>query len=607
MYLCVCVCVCCVCTHAHEVTGESEDCSDTGKTYSHQHVKRAEVSAARGAGDASSSSHLPPANARPVPAASTDRQTAHLQQQVVPSLVPPLPLQPNPLSIPPPPGFVRQTLHVHSEADSGLKGGREGSSSNTSNVETETCPVRPTGISCQSSLLQNSVGSQRTAGQSQETHPNKLPVGFSVPGIEVSSASKPTGRGGNHSPHVQDSSRPSTHVQVSLGAWPAIHPHPSASRSSDTSQCGTEVVTTMSAAKADTMATGNPPSVLAAASSHQSPSHSSKHNHVQGNSSSTSESDNIAAHSSVDLSLQTAGLSGQAESNPEGRHQPSVYAHLSQSLYGSVPIVAHPGPNGFAIPPPFYPFHMGSHHPGIHPYILPVFPSLISTPGQVPPATHVQYEGFSSQVSGGGGGGMAVHPGIAQPQAAKEKAAGHRSNGLSMQEHSTGCYNCGAKDHSAASCPQSSMETMSGKSSYALDFTPQDTAEWTLFCLRNWGLWVGVFSFSFLCIHIKDWNCILWKIRILSDGSEYAKKVLPSELLCCAYLFSLCSINVYANCLQKFVYVKELPLEKTIMCIQTFFPVQVVFHITMAIQWTCCVVFCFHWSDPKQVLCSRMA
>ena len=319
------------------------------------------------------------------------------------------------------------------------------------------------------------------------------------------------------------------HLPPMHQAQPGVLPFPLVTRSVQTTLPGSASVMTVSASHPVTVVTATHPTAATATGVHRSPSHN-------GNGSLQRDSGNesisgggggsVMSEASLRSSpLQVAGGGGgggavtqvaaAAPSPPMSHHagcqlcaQGSPYSHGGQygavvyppypyimpnglmphsamsGYYGSQPLAsAGVLTNGYSpdmYPPyPGYPslnpataghvypmMHSNALYPGTPP-AQPAVPPSAAPPGNNGPPTVLPQQQPPPPAAVGGGGGL-----VAAGQQQQQQASS-----VAIKQRNTGCYNCGSRAHKSADCTESSMEMMSGRAVYLLDYKPPEESD----------------------------------------------------------------------------------------------------------------------------------
>ncbi|KAL8583315.1 hypothetical protein ACOMHN_057601 [Nucella lapillus] len=291
---------------------------------------------------------------------------------------------------------------------------------------------------------------------------------------------------------------------------------PLATRSVSTSLPGSASVMTVSGSHPVTVVTASHSSTTTATAVHRSPSHG---NGNGNNGQRDSGNESMSGGGSVvtgDGSLRSSPLQGggggvvtvtqvaTASSPPAPQGDCQRCAHGAQfsshNQYGQVPYPYPPffmpqgcaAPNGL-IPVPAMPGYYNQ-SPGVltngytsdmYPYSHPpaAYQTLNPSTAHMYPVMqgNTLYQGTPSGMGVGHGGNRGSMPPPPQPLLTAGGGLGtHASAGQqvsSIKQRNTGCYNCGSLSHKAADCNESSMETMSGKSVYSLDYKPAEESD----------------------------------------------------------------------------------------------------------------------------------
>jgi hypothetical protein len=173
--------------------------------------------------------------------------------------------------------------------------------------------------------------------------------------------------------------------------------------------------------------------------------------------------------------------------------QNAQYLH-STSQYGATTVmyppysyVLSPGPNGL-IPhlPSYYPASQVNSQPGMGqltngyggPDMYSYSPHPAAYPSTLNPSHMYPMMQGSSMYHPSQAPGMAPAGNGGPPVPAQAPAHVQPTGGpLTIKQRNKSCYNCGSRDHRAADCPESSMETMSGKGVYVLDYKPTEESD----------------------------------------------------------------------------------------------------------------------------------
>ena len=303
------------------------------------------------------------------------------------------------------------------------------------------------------------------------------------------------------------------HLPPGHQTQPGVIPVPLVTRSVQTTLPGSTSVMTMSASHPVTVVTATHSTAATATSIHRSPSHNNGSNN--GNIQRDSGNESISGSSSVmsDPSLRSSPLQvgggavtvtqvAAAPSPPVSHHAgcqgcaqgtPYTHAQVGAAVMYPYPIFMHQGPNGL-IPQAAMPNYYGSQPLATSmmtngysadmysTYSHQGYPTLNPASGLVYPMMHgnTLYAGAPSQPSvpaAAGNGAPAVPP---QPPAAVGGglvASGQQASSMAIKQRNTGCYNCGSSTHKAADCTESSMEMMSGRAVYSLDYKPHEESD----------------------------------------------------------------------------------------------------------------------------------
>lgn len=293
---------------------------------------------------------------------------------------------------------------------------------------------------------------------------------------------------------------------------PGVIPIPLVTRSVQTTLHGSASVMTMSASHPVTVVTATHSTAATATTIHRSPSHNNGANN--GSMQRDSGNESISGGSSVmsDPSLRSSPLqvSGGAvtvtqvaaapsppASNLAGCERCAQGAQYSHGQFGVAmypyPYIMSQGPNGLiqhAAMPGYYGSQplatsvlTNGYSADMYPhYNHQGYPTLNPAAGLVYPMMHgnALYPGAPSQPSvpsAPGNGAPAVPP---QPPAAVGGglvATGQQASNVAIKQRNTGCYNCGSSAHKAADCTESSMEMMSGRAVYSLDYKPHEESD----------------------------------------------------------------------------------------------------------------------------------
>ncbi|KAK7114002.1 zinc finger CCHC domain-containing protein 2-like isoform X2 [Littorina saxatilis] len=412
--------------------------------------------------------------------------------------------------------------------------------SNNSNFTTEAMPIVSTGMALRPVLLaQTGVGvgagtvrAPFKAGQPQPAHtnmgvlqgkslmPEPKPGSPGIPmpyvGLRPSEIQTPMGQGIvtstagplYHMPYGRGQGGPivASHLPPVHQTQPGVIPFPLVTRSVQTSLPGSGSVMTVSASHPVTMVTASHQTAATAPSIHRSPSHGSN-----GNGQRDSGNESISGNSSVmtDSSLRASPLQvggvavtvtqvAAAPSPPVSHHsgcqQCAQGAQYSPGQYQVMyPFPYIQGPNGLiqhpAMPGYYQPNQQlvsgmmtNGYTPEMYSYNHPAYPTMN-------PASHMyhmmqgntQYHSQSQptlHTAQGGNGGPTVPPQAPAAAGGGLIASGQQqASNMAVKQRNTGCYNCGSLAHKAADCQESSMENMSGKSVYQLDYKPHDESD----------------------------------------------------------------------------------------------------------------------------------
>ena len=303
----------------------------------------------------------------------------------------------------------------------------------------------------------------------------------------------------------------SSHLPLVHHSQTGVFSFPLATRSVQTSQPATSVMT-VSTSHPVTVVTASHSITTTATSIHRSPSHgngTSNGNGQRDSSNESSGSGSVVSEGSLRSSplqvggggvtvTQVAAVPSPPASHHSGCQMCAQGAQYSSGQYGQVPyyppFILPQGHNGIMPVAAMSGYYAASqplasgvltngYTPDMYPYSHTGYPALNPGTSHIYPMMHgsAVYQGNPSQA------GLAAAPAgngvpLVPPQAPSVAgggglAAAGQPSGVPVKQRNTGCYNCGSVTHKAADCPESSMETMSGKSVYSLDYKPQDESD----------------------------------------------------------------------------------------------------------------------------------
>lgn len=421
--------------------------------------------------------------------------------------------------------------------DSGLMGAMPGNVNNTNNnsYAVDSTPIMSTGMPQRPSLLhgaQTLRGTGYKPSQPQPAHtnmsilqqkPGSPVIPMSYVNMRPADLQPPLAAGignsnmppmdGNTSQRIYMSYGRGHGGSIAVGHMPPVHaqtqpgviPFSLVTRSVQTSLPGSASVMTVSASHPATTVTASHPT--SSSSMNRSPSHTCSSN-GSGGGVQRDSSVEVMTNAMSDASLRSSPLQVAGQGMPHVSATPSPpasvhggchvcaqgaqYSHTGQ--YG--PPIIYPyyylsqGPNGMIhhpVPLGYYSTHSsqplgsltnGYGGPDLYSYSQPAFPTALN-PSHIYPMMQgsAMYPPSPAPVAAAGNSAPSALPQSAPGGVAGAGPVPQAGGVLTIkQRNNSGCYNCGST-HRAGECPESSMETMSGKAVYSLDFKPSEESD----------------------------------------------------------------------------------------------------------------------------------